>query len=69
MASRLIPAAWFIWSDGRLMGEANITGMRRLMRKTSFRQPGETTRARFARLRGVVEAGIKHRKGQACPTT
>jgi hypothetical protein len=69
MASRLIPAAWFAWSDGRLMEDASIAGMRRLMRKTSLREPGETSRARFVRLREVIEVGIKRRKGQACPST
>jgi hypothetical protein len=59
VASRLIPREWFVWSSGVSMRAEDKTNMKRLMRKTRFRVPGETTRARFVRLRAVIEHGLR----------
>jgi hypothetical protein len=51
------------------MRPSDIAGMRRVMRKTEFRIPNEPMRARFVRLRAVVEASARHREVEACQTT
>lgn len=65
MSTRLIPAYWFRWSSGVAMFPSDIAGMRRLMRKTRFRVAGESARERFVRLRGIIEAGARHKEERA----
>ena len=62
MASRLIPSSWLRWTSGAEMRPQDVAGMRRLMRKTRFRVPGESQRERFVRFRAVIEASAAHRE-------
>jgi len=64
MASRLLPASWFSWSDGSDMTSEVRASMKRVMRKTSLRVAGETTRERFVRVRAVIEAGLRRRAAE-----
>lgn len=55
MASRILPAQWFRWSDGSRFTAHEEECMKLVMRKKSCRLPGENTKQRFFRVRDVVE--------------
>jgi hypothetical protein len=55
MAKRKIDTSqdWFCWSDGRPFTAPELRKMSHILKR--IKQPGETFRARFERLRATIE--------------